>query len=69
PSANEFKLNIQTNADESVEVKVMDLQGRVISIQQVRAGNIQFGTGLRAGIYFVEVTQGKQKERIKLIKL
>lgn len=69
PSATEFKINIQANAEERIELRVMDLHGRVISTQRVLAGNIQFGAGLRAGVYFVEVTQGKQKERIRLIKL
>ncbi|RXK61660.1 DNRLRE domain-containing protein [Lacibacter luteus] len=70
PSAQEFKLNVQTGSDEKVNVKVMDLQGRIIREMQVVAGqNFRFGSELKAGIYFVEVTQGKQSELIKLIKL
>jgi PKD repeat protein len=70
PSGYEFKLDVQTNGEERIEVKVMDLHGRVIKVMQVSSGqSIQFGSTLKTGIYFVEVIQGKQKERIKLIKL
>jgi hypothetical protein len=31
-------------------------------------GTLQLGNTVRAGIYFVEVVQGKQKERLKLVK-
>jgi N-acetylneuraminic acid mutarotase len=69
PSAASFNLVTRSNRPENITVTVMDVMGRVIERLQAPAnGSMQFGSGLRPGLYYIDVMQGKDKQRLKLVK-
>lgn len=70
PSSSYFTINTQSNSNEVVNVIVTDAMGRIIMKKANNPANsiIRFGEKLPAGIYFVEIQQGSQKERLKLVK-
>lgn len=72
PSSTGFNLVISgVQADAPIQLRITDMQGRLIEQkQQVRSHQvIQFGAGYRAGTYFAEVSTGREKKVIKLVKL
>lgn len=71
PSSNYFNLSIESKNAEPIVVKVMDLSGKVLEIKNnVDSNNsFQFGDNLKAGVYITEVTQGKEKVQLKVVKL
>jgi Bacterial Ig domain/Secretion system C-terminal sorting domain/PA14 domain/HYR domain len=70
PSSGYFTLKTRSNSDEALVVILTDLSGRVVEKRtQVPAnGTLQIGSKLLTGVYFVEVVQGTQRERLKLVK-
>jgi hypothetical protein len=52
-------------------ITVTDIIGRVVEKRSGIEANssIQFGNNYSMGVYFVEVSQGGQKVKLKLIKL
>lgn len=71
PSATNFKLQVESNSNEAINIRVIDVSGRVIGIirkafkQQV----IIIGDGYKGGTYFAEVKQANNRAIVKLIKL
>ncbi len=70
PSSSYFTVTIKSNSSKTVSVKVMDAAGRMMESKQNIAANgtMQIGSKLTAGVYFVEVVQGTQREILKLVK-
>jgi hypothetical protein len=70
PSRNYFTLKIQSNSKESFQLRVLDVSGRIVEKRNGMAASTTFhiGSNFQAGIYLVEVTQGKQRQILKLIK-
>lgn len=70
PSRTYFTLKIQSNSKEVVQLRVLDLSGRIVETRNGMVPNTTFhiGNNFQAGIYLVEVTQGKQRQILKLIK-
>jgi hypothetical protein len=70
PTTTYFTLKTVSSSDKPLTLKVVDALGRVVEtkVNFAANGTIQIGSKLPAGIYFVEVMQGEQKERLKLIK-
>jgi len=71
PSNSSFTANIFTIDENPISVKIFDMSGREISSSQFDASQAQyeFGSDLKAGIYFVHFTQGENLQQItKLIK-
>lgn len=70
PSRNYFTLNVQSDVLEKVNVKVMDISGRVVESKANVSINQPFilGSNLRPGIYFAEIQQGNEIKQVKLIK-
>lgn len=70
PSVASFKLKaVSSNANEVMHVRIVDNLGREHKRLQMKAGEtITFGAELKAGSYFVEVSQGKNKTVKKVIK-
>ena len=69
PTANEFTLILTGYNPEKVSIVVTDIMGR--KVYQAATSNkqqIRFGNNLQPGIYIVQVTQGEQKQSIKVIK-
>ncbi len=70
PSASYFRLEVQSNSKEKVEIGVADTEGRIWKRMEVSVGSpVQFGSDLPAGTYFVTVKQGTANKVVKLIKL
>jgi hypothetical protein len=70
PSADYFTLYTSSNSGQTLSLKIIDATGRVLEsrINISANGNLKIGSKLPAGIYFVEVTQGTQKEVLRLVK-
>jgi hypothetical protein len=69
PSADVFNLLITGKNNSPITVRVTDMLGRVIEVQQVGAGStIRTGQKWKGGIYFIEVLQGKERKQIRVIK-
>ncbi len=70
PTSNYFSLVLQSRRTEQVNLRVVDLVGRVVEAKRGIAANstLRIGDNYRPGIYFVEVTQGKEKVVMKLVK-
>jgi hypothetical protein len=71
PSYNEFTVVTTSGLDKPLNVHVMDISGRVLEERSNVAANGTFyiGNKLPAGIYLIEVTQGIQMQRVKVVKL
>jgi hypothetical protein len=64
-----FNVEVQSPEKESVLIKVVDMQGRLVNSMKANPNtNIKIGWELRPGIYFLEVIQGNNKKYIKLLK-
>ena len=70
PSPNYFELRISGNAESNIQLKVYDLQGRIVETKASLQANqtLRLGTSYRAGVYLVQVQQGTQMKTMKLIK-
>jgi hypothetical protein len=71
PSPDQFHIVLQSKSDAVLSLKVVDLAGRIVEVREGIAANttLEIGSTWRAGIYFVDVVQGDQKLRLKLVKL
>ena len=69
PTTSNFNMQI-VSADKSlIDVKVTDVQGRLIKILQVSANQItNIGSDLKPGTYIIEAIQGKQTKTTRLLK-
>jgi hypothetical protein len=70
PSPNHFTLTTGSTSEKPLSIIVTDVLGRVMERKtNVPAnGTIQIGGRLSAGVYFVEVLQGGQRQKLKLIR-
>ena len=70
PAPYYFNLAIQSPGQEPVTIRVMDLLGRVVETKQsVPAnGTIRLGHKYHKGIYYAELTQGKERVMVRLLK-
>ncbi len=57
-------------SSEKVSIKVTDMTGRLIEQRSNLSANqaLRVGDNYRAGMYYVEVTQGASKKQVKLVK-
>src|SRR5690606_11845107 len=71
PATTRFQLNIASITNESVSIRITDINGRVVEQINRAATNttVFVGEKLRAGVYFAEVIAGNEREIIKLIKI
>jgi 2',3'-cyclic-nucleotide 2'-phosphodiesterase (5'-nucleotidase family) len=70
PSAFGFTLDIRSNQKNPVNIRVVDVLGRLVEQRsQVQInGQMQIGRNWKPGIYMVEITQGSQRKMIKLVR-
>jgi uncharacterized repeat protein (TIGR03803 family) len=70
PSPNSFRLVIQSGNQGSVQMRVMDIMGRIIESFSTQPGNgsIELGSRYAPGMYIVEMIQGNERKQLKLIK-
>jgi uncharacterized repeat protein (TIGR03803 family) len=72
PSAAFFHVKVETsNVTERINLRVIDVKGRVVEVRQSVQPNqtLFIGDTYRPGIYFIEVVQGRERRNARLIKL
>jgi Secretion system C-terminal sorting domain/HYR domain len=72
PSSANFKVNIESKSNEPVTIRILDMVGKEINIIQsnkTKSSALQIGAALIAGTYFAEISQGSNKQIVKLVKL
>ena len=72
PSPDNFTLRIETTETiEKINVKVIDLSGRILEARSNLTGDqvLRIGNNLRPGVYFVQLQQGTEIKQIKLLKV
>lgn len=71
PFANNFKVNIVSASQESVQIKVYDMMGKLIDSETVNMSDIdifELGSKYSSGIYNVIITQGTEVQTQRVIK-
>ncbi len=70
PSNTDFKLTVQSNSSEPISIRLVNVSGRVMNTNNNIQNNesVSVGGSLTRGTYIAEVTQGRNKKMIKLIK-
>jgi hypothetical protein len=70
PSVTDFRLVVESGSDEPIHVRIIDLSGVVRSnlTHHSKEGSIVVGGKLNSGMYMAEITQGKNRKVIKLVK-
>lgn len=71
PSASDFTLQVQSRSHERMQLRVTDISGRTVGvIDRLSADQtVKLGAAYHKGVYFVELSQGNNRQQIKLIKL
>jgi hypothetical protein len=71
PSPSYFELHTESNSSGTINVRIVDANGRLIELMKnVSVGqSIKFGNAYKQGIYFAEVVQGQNRKVLKLVKL
>ncbi len=70
PSPNYFTLELNSKAGIGLELKVYDLNGRMIESKQLsqKTQMLRIGNDYQPGMYIVEIVQGKEKQILRLMK-
>jgi hypothetical protein len=71
PFSSNFNLNVQTDSNEIIGVKVYDMTGKLLEKWELKPLDVaqhEFGTTLSSGVYNVIVTQGDSLQNLRLIK-
>lgn len=69
PTLSQFRINESNHLSKPVEIRVIDLQGRImLQKHNCIINNTSFGESLPKGIYFIEITSGNVKKIIKAEK-
>jgi hypothetical protein len=71
PSTDHFNVRVSSVVNETVEVMMYDMQGRLIEFKRGVTNDIfRLGNGVPAGMYIIEARQGgvADKKTIKVIK-
>jgi hypothetical protein len=71
PTSNEFLIRVFSKSKEPITVKLLNNNGALMGIYSpaFRTNYVVVGKNLIAGTYFAEVTQGRDKKVVKLMKL
>ena len=70
PSAHNFTLFIQSRRDEPLQLRVVDVLGRVVEQKDNLPANqlIEIGAQYRTGIFFVQILQAGKTKQVKVEK-
>lgn len=70
PSSGHFDLQLSGSTENKIQLRVYDLQGRVVEAKQSLNANqtLRLGTSYRPGVYLVQINQGTETQTVKLIK-
>ena len=74
PSTTNFRLNIKGNGSAPIKVRITDITGVVVETPTNQGfkftnATVTLGDHYKAGIYFAEVIQGKNRMTVTLLKL
>jgi len=71
PFARHFSLDVQSSSDDLVQVKVYDMIGRALEVQNATVSELstkEIGTNYPSGVYNVVVSQGDKLRSVRMIK-
>lgn len=71
PFADNFMLEVSASADEMIQVNVYDMLGKLVENHQVSVSDLStfvIGNRFVSGVYNIEVIQGTQIERLRVVK-
>jgi hypothetical protein len=71
PFADNFKLNVTTSSEATIQVKVYDMLGKLVESRAVNASDVQtleVGANYPSGVYNVIVTQDDITKTLRVIK-
>ena len=71
PFADTFKLDINTSSEDTVEVKVYDMIGKLVerrNISLTELGSQEVGSKFTSGVYNIVITQGENVKTLRVIK-
>jgi hypothetical protein len=71
PTKNYFNISIQSAGAEKMQLRLFDITGRMLQQKTDLSGNqnLQMGSGLKAGVYFIELQSGSNIKKYQLTKL
>jgi hypothetical protein len=70
PSAGAFNLNVKSSSADIVQVRVLDVRGRVMKSLKTNASETTLiDLNLLPGVYYFEVKQGSETRIVKAVKL
>jgi hypothetical protein len=69
PSRGAFNVRLTGAGSEEVEVRILDVQGRMLKVlRSAPQGIITLGSELRSGVYLLEVRQGNNRQTTRILK-
>jgi hypothetical protein len=71
PFTSTFRLNMETDSDAPVNVRLMDIGGRMIENHDMpvyELSNKEFGTDCSEGVYIIVLTQGETVNTLRVVK-
>ncbi len=69
PSSRQFTLQVNSTRKESVQIRVMDVNGRTVhTIKGISEKIYRFGEQFAPGLYMIEVRQGEEVKTLKAVK-
>jgi hypothetical protein len=71
PFANNFMLDVKTQSDSNVSIRVYDMIGRVVEQRDVRVSDMEsttIGNNYPSGVYNVVVSQGDSVQTVRVVK-
>jgi hypothetical protein len=71
PFADSFNLDVTTSIDDSIEIKVYDMIGKLIEIRNSKVSEVsnqEVGNNYPSGVYNIVVTQGIELKTLRVIK-
>jgi hypothetical protein len=70
PTQHYFSLRIQGQSNKPVQLRIVDVLGRIVEAKQGIAANttLTIGHTYRPGVYYIQVLQSNQKATLKIVK-
>ncbi|HMU10995.1 MAG TPA: S8 family serine peptidase [Ferruginibacter sp.] len=69
PSSSYFNLKVNSQAKETLEIRMMDMTGKLVQVKRGAPGDTyQLGSNVVSGIYIIEVHQAGKTLRTKVVK-
>ena len=71
PSTSDFSIRVLSRSTEPIVVRVMDMNGVVKGVSNMisKGSTVKVGANLIGGTYMAEITQGKNRQVVKMVKV